>query len=331
MYQIHSDIKKLAQKYTGILRSLKLTYVINNFLNRNHLQHNKALYKKYEIKKSIYSPLGRKDVSHINHPTPWLDNEDALDLAKKHEQFQKFTSEMKAQIKQFVEEGYLILKGFLDVNVVNEINVEVQKLMDDQKLDFNYGGKKIVESYKWSPLVNEHFFRNRELLELLEFLLGRPVIPFHTINFLEGSEQRAHSDSIHMATAPEGFMIAAWVALENTDAGNGPLFFYPGTHRLPYISCLDYDSGNSKYLIGENSYKKYENYISELIKEQGLKKEYFHAEPGDLLIWHANLLHGGDPIFERGRSRKSMVAHYFGKDVLCFHEISQRPALLNLK
>jgi hypothetical protein len=61
-----------------------------------------------------------------------------------------------------------------------------------------------------------------------------------------------------------------------------------------------------------------------------LQKEYFYAKTGDLLLWHANLLHGGERIKEEGRTRKSMVAHYFAKDVLCYHEISQRPAMLDL-
>lgn len=331
MYQNKVDIKKFTQKYTGKLRSLKLTYVVNNFLNRKKLAHNKQLYKKYGIKKSIYSPIGKKDVAHIVEPNPWLDKENAQDALTSNDQFNAFSKERQEQIRSFVEKGYLILKGFLQHNQIKDINDQIQRLVDDKTLEFNYGGKKIMESYKQSPFVNQYFFRNPELLELLSFLLGRDVIPFHTINFMEGSEQKAHSDSIHMATAPEGFMIAAWIALEKTDKDNGPLFYYPGSHKLPYLSCLDYNSGNSKYMIGDNSYAKYEEHIGQLIKEHHLTKEYFHAEPGDLLIWHANLLHGGDPIRKNGRTRKSMVAHYFAKEVLCFHEISQRPALLSLQ
>ena len=160
--------------------------------------------------------------------------------------------------------------------------------------------------------------------------MGKEIIPFHTIHFLEGSEQRAHSDSIHMSTEPEGYLIASWTALEATDQNNGPLFFYPGSHRLPYISCLDYESGNSKWRIG-GRYRKYEDKIQEIISTQNFDKKYFYADPGDVLIWHANLLHGGDSIKESERTRKSMVAHYFCEDVVCYHEITQRPAFLSPK
>jgi len=47
-----------------------------------------------------------------------------------------------------------------------------------------------------------------------------------------------------------------------------------------------------------------------------------------VLIWHANLLHGGSPILRPGATRRSMVCHYFAEGVICYHEMSQRPALV---
>jgi len=32
---------------------------------------------------------------------------------------------------------------------------------------------------------------------------------------------------------------------------------------------------------------------------------------GDVLIWHAQLLHGGRPILDRARTRASLVVHYW--------------------
>jgi hypothetical protein len=59
-------------------------------------------------------------------------------------------------------------------------------------------------------------------VDILDFLLGRPVHPFQTINFIQGSEQRAHSDFVHMTTEPMGYLIAAWIALEKTDSETAP-------------------------------------------------------------------------------------------------------------
>ena len=47
------------------------------------------------------------------------------------------------------------------------------------------------------------------------------------------------------------------------------------------------DSGYQAYQ------QKYEPFIAKLIQDNGLEPEYFRARKGDVLIWHANLLHGG--------------------------------------
>jgi ectoine hydroxylase len=54
----------------------------------------------------------------------------------------------------------------------------------------------------------------------------------------------------------------------------------------------------------------------------------FLPRKGDVLIWHANLLHGGRAIAAPGATRRSLVAHYFAKDVLCYHEVTERPAVV---
>lgn len=204
----------------------------------------------------------------------------------------------------------------------------MERLLAEHKTDFNYTGRKIMDAFRFSEVIGKDFFRNQRMLKLLSFIMGKKVIPFQTINFRQGSEQRAHSDSIHMTTQPPGYLIACWTALEKIHEGNGPLFYYPGSHRLPYVTTQDYESGNSAFTIGKDSNKKYEDKIADIVGESGLEKEYFYAEPGDVLVWHANLLHGGMPITQAGATRKSMVAHYFCEDVICYHEMSQRPAMI---
>lgn len=322
-------IKKYFATYTGKLRSFKGLYILNNLLQRKKLEHNKKLYEQYGLKKSIFSSLGRQDLTNIEGEGPWLDNANfsSSDLAK-NKIWKSLNRADQEAILHFQEQGYMILKGFFTKEEVEAHNNEIEEIIRSGKLGFNYTGKKLMESYKYSDFIKNKFFTSPKLMKLFSFIFNKQIAPFHTINFIEGSEQKAHSDSIHMSTAPEGFMIAAWCALEKTDAENGPLFYYPGSHKLPYITCLDYDSGNNNWVIGGNSYKKYEDKIEEVIKENKFNKEHFFAEAGDVLVWHANLLHGGEPILKAGRTRKSMVAHYFCKDVICYHEISQRPALI---
>jgi ectoine hydroxylase-related dioxygenase (phytanoyl-CoA dioxygenase family) len=131
-----------------------------------------------------------------------------------------------------------------------------------------------------------------------------------------------------MSTYPLGGLIAAWVALEDITPENGPLHYYPGSHKLPYYLNADYDNEGNSWLIGDKDYSAYEAFIDQRVQELGLKKEIFLAKKGDIFIWHANLLHGGEPHSNKALTRRSMVLHYFSPDHICYHEITQRPALL---
>ncbi|MCG8332040.1 MAG: phytanoyl-CoA dioxygenase family protein [Chitinophagales bacterium] len=329
-FGIMISLGKIFSKYTGSLRAYKWVYVLNNLLNSKQLQHNRPLYKKYGVRKSIFSSISHNDLPATENGIPWLDQANAKEKLKAHPDYTTFSSEIQEQLLHFIDEGYMILKGFFSDEQVATLNEEVDQLLKSKTLDFNYTGRKIMESYKVSKTADQVFFKNQELLSLLNFTMGKTVIPFHTINFIEGSEQRAHSDSIHMTTHPLGYLIASWTALEPVGRHNGTLFFYPKSHLLPYVTTEDFPAGNTRWRIGQNSNKKYEDHIEQLIEQHGLEKRYFNAEPGDILIWHANLIHGGSAIEQNGATRKSMVAHYFCEDVICYHEISQRPALMPL-
>jgi ectoine hydroxylase len=322
-------LNKVFAKYTGFLRNLKLSYYINNWLNARQLAHNRKLYKERGVQKSILAPIGSKDFKPSDATEiPWLDQPNAMELLEKNLEFHQLSAEEQTAVKHFVEEGYLILDSFFTNEQVNALNQEVEDLLHSGKAGFNYTGRKIMGLTDVSTLADETFFRNPRLLNFMQFILGRPLIPFHSINFIEGSEQRPHSDSIHMTTEPKGYLIAAWIALEDCHSGNGPLVFYPKSHRLNYVTTQDYESGNTFLTIGEDSNKKYEEKIAEILAAKTFEKRYFHAKKGSILLWHANLIHGGSPITQAGTTRKSMVCHYFGEGVICYHEMSQRPALM---
>jgi len=155
---------------------------------------------------------------------------------------------------------------------------------------------------------------NAVLLERLRKLYGREAFPFQTLNFPAGSEQDAHSDATHFSSVPSGFMCGVWLALEDIDADNGPLIYYPGSHRWPFY-------GNEH--IGVNVWHQptrtaampaYQKLWNELITLNGAEPKRFLAKKGQAAIWHAYLLHGGDRHRDLARTRWSQVTHYYFKD-----------------
>ncbi len=127
-----------------------------------------------------------------------------------------------------------------------------------------------------------------------------------------------------MTTYPLGYLAAAWVAFEDIHPESGPLVYYPGSHRWPYLFSHDVEiSENEFQREGYQSYQaKYEPRIRDLIQEHGSEPRYFEARKGDVLIWHANLVHGGSARRDLQRSRRAVVVHYFGKGAFVYHDLA---------
>ncbi|MCI4671153.1 MAG: phytanoyl-CoA dioxygenase family protein [Bacteroidia bacterium] len=308
------------------LRTFKASYVLNNLLNRSKIAHNKPLFQKYNIKRPLSWPINSTVFSHLPQPRPWIDEIKTLDELKAHPNFLKMTHSHQEHAIHWFEKGYLIFREFFNQEEVEEINAEVASLLSKGNVN-QRKNNKIFFAYRHSDLLGK-LVRRKELVDLMSALTGKRMLPFQSLNFIKGSQQRAHSDSIHMTTYPMGYLTAIWIALEKVDDASGPLFYYPGSHRLPYVMNHDFEHGGNRYQIGSQANAHYEDKIEEVIQANNFEKAYFYTEPGDLLIWHANLIHGGDPIRDKSRTRKSMVVHYFGEDVICYHELTQRLALM---
>ncbi len=164
------------------------------------------------------------------------------------------------------------------------------------------------------------------ILSLLRTLYRREPLPMQTLNFGRGSEQRAHSDSVHFSSVPHGFMCGVWIALEDVDEDNGPLEYYPGSHRLPYMdhAALGITGSAQK---GYEHYGAYEEFVASAIKELKLERRVLRIPKGHAIIWAANLLHGGSPIRDAARTRHSQVTHYFFEDCLYYQPQRSDPFL----
>ena len=307
------------------LKQFKPLYWLYNLFHYRQLKHNEQAYKKYNLKKSLIASVSSKDFPD-KESKAWLDVGDSAVLAPQSPMFEKFSTDVQKQILNWSSKGFIILEKFFDKRTCEEVNHEIDRLLAQHKIQFT-NGNKLMFANKISTTIR-NVANDQRLKEILSFLLDRDIVAFQTINFVEGSQQRAHSDSIHMTTYPLGYLIAAWIALEDVHHNNGPLFYYPGTHKLPFLLNSDYNQGETALTLGKKKYTDYEDVLDEVIKKADFKQQEFHAKKGDVLIWHANLVHGGAPILQKGLTRKSMVVHYYAKDVIKYHEITERPSLM---
>jgi hypothetical protein len=154
------------------------------------------------------------------------------------------------------------------------------------------------------------------VLNLLRQLYGREPFAFQTLNFAVGSEQHFHSDAVHFHSYPHGYMCGVWFALQDIEAESGPLHYFPGSHRLPYLSAQVLGLTPQQVAAETQPQSLFEAHWRKAVAEQGFQPERFLARRGDVLIWHANLLHGGEPVRNRQLRRWSQVVHYFFADCL---------------
>lgn len=242
---------------------------------------------------------------HMN--TPWVDSP-----FFKQELAQSPLGETTREMAlQYAERGYLIMETGLPEGTFDRI-VEL--------LAPHYNDPRLQDAWKITPLVKE-VAGCQPIMDMLRILYRREPFPFQTLNFRVGSQQKTHSDSIHFYSVPQRFMCGVWVALEDTDERNGPLHYYPGSHKLPFYDMADLSLQGSKDVTQYNHYLIYENFVQGLMKATGQKKEVFRVKKGQALIWSANLFHGGEPILRVGSTRHSQVTHYFFKDCMYYSPI----------
>lgn len=210
------------------------------------------------------------------------------------------------QLRRYAEDGFLIFDPELDESVLDAARASVEPL---------YGNDlRKQDAWQTIPAVRQ-LATAPKIMEMLRLLYRREPIPFQTLNFPVGTQQRTHSDSIHFNSIPQRFMCGVWVALEDVRDDNGPLHYYPGSHKLPFYDLIDMGlKGSEAQTVEEiygGTYKKYEERLEEIIQAHGLKKATLNIPKGKAMIWSANLLHGGEKILTPGATRHSQVTHYF--------------------
>jgi ectoine hydroxylase len=317
----------IANRLLRSARRFRPMWALYNLRHYKQLRRNRSQYQRLGVRRTTVGSISHGDIRTPSDEVPWLDRSDAVQALRSHPELESFPEALRRGLLGWPENGYLIAPAFLSGDEVDAINDELERLMADRAVTYHYRGNRVMDAHRESRTV-ANVVKREDLVRLLSFILGRDVILFQTINFFEGSEQAAHSDFFHMTTEPLGYLIAIWIALEDVTPGSGPVYYYPGSHRLPYVLSEHLDVAKNPLLLDPSKEDRYSRKIAEVAREVGIEPVEFLAKKGDLLVWHANLIHGGRAIENAGATRKSLVAHYFGKDVLCYHEVTERPALV---
>ncbi len=242
---------------------------------------------------------------------PWFESLDFYDQIKE----KNFDPETEKRVIQLHEEGFCVFDPEIDPQLIDAVISDMAgKYKTEGRLNEQ---RRVLDGWSISENVRKLAILP-QVIGFLEKVYGRKPIPFQTLNFEIGSEQKTHSDTVHFNTIPPRFMCGVWVALEDIDENNGPVHYYPGSHKLPIFDMAELGLRGSQAKLPYEFYGFYEDYVERLMKNMGLPRKDLIMKRGEALIWSANLFHGGSKILDTSRTRLSQVTHYYFEDCLYY-------------
>ncbi len=268
----------------------------------------------------------------------WTDQANALDLVDGKLDLGMINAQQADTLREWIRDGYVILKGALPSQMVEGARAELDKAYSggfpDVVFDCDYHAPKIstFRSYHrdlptkaldlhWQSQATRDAIFAPKILEFLYLVFQRRPMATQTLGFFRGSAQGGHQDAAYVSYSNYMHFAASWIALEDVTPGAGELFYYPGSQKLPdYLypgenkNIIDTQRRNPQLNIS-SFITEHVNMLPDLCARRGIEQQRFTAKAGDVLIWSADLVHGGSPI-SSDATRKSMVTHYCPKELV---------------
>lgn len=246
----------------------------------------------------------------------WTDRRDAHDvLAQK-----KPAPALSAALLEFIDEGYVVFENAVPAELCDAYWTFVEEVWRKPPAPlYAHWQRQVVELsmdiYEDVAKISDihyHFRRAEELiypapvLEFLRAIYEREPVVFQTMTMRKGSEEELHNDTGPLTLTEPYALCASWLALEDVDPLAGALQYVPGSHHEAVLV-------NGVSMGHNGDYVAYGKALAEQRRRsdaRNLQTKKFLAQKGDIFIWAADLLHGGAPIDDKSRTRKSIVSHF---------------------
>jgi ectoine hydroxylase-related dioxygenase (phytanoyl-CoA dioxygenase family) len=242
------------------------------------------------------------------------------------------TTDTASYLQEYVERGYTIFRGVIAPELVDRVvNDTLDIFNHGERYVAKKGGRYIdpLKMKKDDPEARSHRISDiygisanaRDAIyppivaEFLGLVFGEPAIAMQSISFEYGSQQAIHQDTAYVVSNKPRSLAATWLALEDVEEGTGELIYYPGSHRFDHFL---FSGSHKEWAVnrdGEEQHKEFLKQLHSQAEARGLKIEHFLPRKGDILVWHADLAHGGAKITKPNRTRRSLVTHFCPQSV----------------
>jgi len=218
------------------------------------------------------------------------------------------------QRRQYGEQGYVIVRRLFRPDEAKRLAEHYMELRtkreipgDSHEADFASTDPlkrypRMIHMHRWDrPSID--WFLDPRISGVLTDLMGREPFAVQTMIYFKPPMSRGqalHQDQFYLRVQP-GTCIAAWMALDPCSEENGCLRLVPGSQSWPLLCTKQADLSESF------------TDVTVPIPE-GTKVVSIDMEPGDVLFFNGQVVHGSGPNRSSQMFRRSLVGHYVGAD-----------------
>jgi ectoine hydroxylase-related dioxygenase (phytanoyl-CoA dioxygenase family) len=235
----------------------------------------------------------------------------------------KLTAEQKAL---YDDKGYLVVKGLFTPEEAAFYRDHYMKMREAGAYPGDYSGidissndplkryPRMIHMHRWDD-ISLRWAIDARLNAVMSGLLGREPYMVQTMIYFKPPQARGqalHQDQYYLRAQP-GTCIAAWMALDRCDEANGCLQVVPGSQNWPLLCVTRADTQLSFTDVT-------------VPLPEGTAALPVVLDPGDVLFFNGQVVHGSLPNTTADRFRRALIGHYVQGDA---RQVSQfyHPAL----
>lgn len=210
----------------------------------------------------------------------------------------------------------------LDVDKWHKDGVLVlPKFMSDRRIDAYCKLREQVPLGGWNATPYLHYREIRDialeerLLDQMKRLVGSEVGLHLNLTGWVSTERNWHSDSYLNPGGVDDHYIACWIALDDITPDSGPFQYIKGSHLWPVVRQSKLFSLLTQEQRLDPAWPSHtQGDVSQACEMERQRREAevvtYLPKKGDVLLWHAFLVHRGSEPNRLGALRKTLIAHY---------------------
>jgi hypothetical protein len=254
----------------------------------------------------------------------WTDLSNAPALLDGKRELGLVSAEEHTLLAGWIADGYAILPGAIPPELCDRVLEDAERAFAGElgllyreigtaegvRLVEAAGARagKLIDLYVKSQAALDIIVHAR-IARFLSLVFDRPALVFQSLYFEYGSQQRLHQDTAFVPVSSPLQLAASWTALEDVQPGSGELVYAPGSQAIDEFL---FDGQYRLMPPGSREEEAFHLHLERSVAARGQPLVPFLPRKGDVLLWSADLAHGGATITapEPLPTRRSLVAHY---------------------